>query len=99
MTKKNFLKLIKHTYKKIEKKIEKKYSMIDLDILQEDYTLKIIFPNTQKIIFTIQKSLNQLWMATKDKGYYFEYLKKKWKCKRTHLELFKILKKIFMKII
>ncbi|OCG18790.1 MULTISPECIES: iron donor protein CyaY [unclassified Gilliamella] len=56
---------------------------IDLDYETNGNVITISFPNSSKIIVNTQEPLFQIWLATHNQGYHFDYLNNNWICNRT----------------
>ncbi|WP_343183536.1 iron donor protein CyaY [Buchnera aphidicola] len=103
MNVKNKMNLIKfhNTVDKIililEKFLDNYSGKIDIDYESHSNIMKISICFKNEIIISKQEFLKQIWIATKYKGYHFEYYKKKWFCKRNKCELFDFLKNFFKK--
>ena len=86
-----FIKLSKEIYEKIYDAFED----YDPDLVEVDLHLDNIsveFSNGVKFVVNRQKPVKQIWLATKSKGYHFNFDTKtgKWMCDRTGKELFDI---------
>ena len=76
MNSSDFNKLTKEVYDKVFLSFEK----YDPDLVEADYNLdsiSICFNNKTRFIVNRQPPVQQLWLATKDKGYHFDYDTKK----------------------
>ncbi|WP_085246658.1 iron donor protein CyaY [Gilliamella mensalis] len=57
---------------------------IDLDYETNGNVITISFPNGSKIIVNTQEPLFQVWLATRNQGYHFDYANNNWICNRTN---------------
>ena len=76
--------LTKHIYNKVFESFEK----YDPNLVEADYNLdsiSICFGDGTRFVVNRQPPVRQLWLATKNKGYHFDYSKKKkkWICNKT----------------
>lgn len=57
----------------------------DLDIDYETHgnVVTVSFENASKIIINKQEPLLQIWLATRNQGYHFDYMNNQWICNRT----------------
>ena len=72
MNKQQFLELTKQTYNQVYEAFEK----YDPDEVEVDYgldNLVIEFANKVKFVVNRQTPVFQLWLATKNKGFHFDY--------------------------
>ena len=91
MDKNIFQKLTVEIYNKIFQSFES----YDPDIVEADYNLDsvtITFYNKIRFVINRQPPVQQLWLATKNKGYHFNYDKERkiWICDKTQQEFTKI---------
>lgn len=56
---------------------------IDLDYETNGNVITISFPNNSKIIVNTQEPLFQIWLATHQQGYHFDYVDNQWICNRS----------------
>lgn len=64
---------------------------VDIDYERNGNILTISFENGSKIILNRQEPLHQVWLATRENGYHFEYHDNNWICNRsgdTFLQIF-----------
>ncbi|CAL4324904.1 iron donor protein CyaY [Buchnera aphidicola] len=94
--KKKFHQLVDKTIEKIEKYLDNYQGKLDIDYEKSGNTTKINIKSKNEIIITRQEFLQQIWIATQYKGYYFKYKNNKWICQKKY-ELFDFLKKFFLK--
>lgn len=71
-----FLMLADELYQKIEHCIEKEAADIDYD--QNGSLLTLEFDNRTKLIINRQQPLHQIWLATLENGYHYNYVDGKW---------------------
>ena len=79
-----FNRLTKHIYNKVFESFEK----YDPDLVEADYNLDSVsvrFGDNTRFVVNRQPPVQQLWLATKDKGYHFNYNEetKEWICNKT----------------
>lgn len=79
-----FYKLTKNIYNKVFLSFEK----YDPDLVEADYNLdsiNILFNDGTRFVINRQPPVKQLWLATKNKGYHFDYIEEKniWICNKT----------------
>lgn len=55
----------------------------DIDYETHGNVLTISFENGSKIIINTQEPLLQVWMATRNQGYHFDFIDNKWICNRS----------------
>ena len=79
----------------IEEYLDKISSKTDIDWEINYQIMTISFSKHNKIIISKQESLKQIWLASKNQGYHFNYIKPNWICKRTNQNLWNILTKEF----
>ncbi|NIH41059.1 MAG: iron donor protein CyaY [Buchnera aphidicola (Periphyllus aceris)] len=82
---------------KLENSIDNYMGKIDIDYESNQQIMKISINSINEIIINKQEFLKQIWVATKYKGYYFNYYKNKWFCKRNNCEIFNFFKNFFIK--
>lgn len=65
----------------------------DIDNIRNGGALTLIFSNGTQIVLTLQKPLEEIWLATQVGGYHFKFDEgaQKWKEGREGLELFSAL--------
>lgn len=63
----------------------------DIDYELHGNVMTITLPSQRKIIINTQKPLSQIWMATHQQGYHFDYYQKSWYCHRSQQEFMNIL--------
>ena len=95
-----FTKLTKNVYDSVFASFES----YDPDLVEADYNLDSItigFYNGTRFVVNRQPPVQQLWLATKDKGYHFDYNeeKEKWVCNKTNKEFAEIFNKSVSDII
>ncbi|MWP62478.1 iron donor protein CyaY [Gilliamella sp. Pas-s25] len=56
---------------------------IDLDYETNGNVITVSFPDSSKIIVNTQEPLFQIWLATRNQGYHFDYINNNWICNRT----------------
>ncbi|WP_367677519.1 iron donor protein CyaY [Buchnera aphidicola] len=93
----NFHKLTNKIFIKIEKYLDNFSEQLDIDYESNFQIIKINIKLKNEIIISKQEFLKQIWIATKDQGYYFEYINNQWFCKRNKCEIFQLLNNIFIK--
>jgi len=71
MTESDFYQHVDETLQKIEEQLDE--AETDLDYLISGGVLTIKCENGSQIIFTRQTPVRQLWLATKEGGYHFDY--------------------------
>lgn len=81
--------LIEDTFLELEDKLETHNS--DIEIERTDEILDIILSSGSRIVLSRQAPLQQLWVASKNRGYHFEYKNNEWICNRTGIELNKLI--------
>lgn len=91
MDKQKFNQLTKEVYNKVFYSFEK----YDPDVVEADYNLdsiSICFHDGTRFVVNRQPPVQQLWLATKNKGYHFNYDEKsaQWICDRTKQEFSKV---------
>lgn len=57
---------------------------IDLDYEKSGNLLTISFSNNTKIIINTQAPLKQIWLATKQQGFHFNFKDGDWLCERSN---------------
>lgn len=92
-----FHNLANKAFLKIEKYLDNYNGKLDIDYESNFQIIKISINLKNEIIINKQEFLKQIWVATKYKGYYFEYINFQWFCKRNQCELFKLINSIFKK--
>ncbi|CAL4324942.1 Iron-sulfur cluster assembly protein CyaY [Buchnera aphidicola (Chaitophorus sp. 3695)] len=90
-----FNNLVNKIFFKIEKYLDNYNGKMDIDYESNFQIIQISIKCQKEIIISKQEFLKQIWIATKYKGYYFEYIKNKWFCKRNKCEIFQFIKKFF----
>lgn len=55
----------------------------DVDYERAGNALRITFPNHSNIILNTQAPLQQIWLATKNQGYHFDFKGNDWICDKT----------------
>ncbi|MCW5197434.1 iron donor protein CyaY [Buchnera aphidicola] len=93
-----FHNLANKTFLKIEKYLDNYNGKLDIDYESNSQIIQISIEFKKEIIISKQEFLKQIWIATKYKGYYFEYINKKWFCKRNQCEIFQFINTIFINI-
>ncbi|QCI27379.1 iron donor protein CyaY [Buchnera aphidicola] len=79
----------------IENYLDNFNSKNDIDY-ENNYQMMIIsFSKTNKIIISKQESLKQIWLATRDNGYHFNYQNSNWICNRSKRNFWSILEESF----
>lgn len=65
--------------------LEEQLDNVDEDIDIEVYgnVAELIFPNNTRVVINRQEPLHQIWLATKENGYHFEYKGNQWICNRS----------------
>jgi len=86
-----FHKKVNQIILKIEHILDKYSNYIDIDYETHHHIMNIIFNNKSKIIINRQESLREIWLATKNMGYHFQYYKKLWICNRSNQNFWTIL--------
>lgn len=91
MNKNQFNQLTKEIYDNVFLSFED----YDPDLVEADYNLdsiSICFHDGTRFVVNRQPPVQQLWLATKNKGYHFNYNEetKQWVCDRTQQEFAKI---------
>ncbi len=81
--------------KKIYDRIFCSFEAYDPDLVEADYNLdsiSICFQDGTRFVVNRQPPVQQLWLATKNKGYHFDYNEKnkKWFCDKTKREFTEI---------
>ncbi|CAL4324912.1 Iron-sulfur cluster assembly protein CyaY [Buchnera aphidicola (Periphyllus testudinaceus)] len=92
-----FNKIVNKIIYKLEKSLDNYSGNIDIDYESYNNIMKIQINLKNEIIISRQEFLKQIWIATKYKGYHFQYYKNKWFCKRNKCEIFSFLKNFFKK--
>lgn len=65
----------------------------DIDYEMQGNVINIVFPNNSKIIVNTQEPLLQIWLATRQQGYHFDYVNNQWFCNRSNEPFDKIFAK------
>ena len=86
-----FHKIIDHIILQIESILDKYSNSIDIDYETQHHIMNIMFNNKSKIIINRQESLRELWLATINMGYHFQYHKNLWICNRSGKNFWTIL--------
>ncbi|MDH5560952.1 MAG: iron donor protein CyaY [Deltaproteobacteria bacterium] len=78
--------------------IFKSFDEIDPDEAEADLSsdnIKIQFANKTQFVINRQMATSQIWLATRSKGYHFNYIAKdeNWICDKTGSEFFSLLEK------
>ncbi|XBC41777.1 MAG: iron donor protein CyaY [Buchnera aphidicola (Kaburagia rhusicola rhusicola)] len=89
----NFHKLTDQLFLSIEYNIDNYRGKSDIDCEKNYNVITITFENKKRIIINKQEPLHQVWLATHDLGYHFEYKKSQWICNRTQQEFWYVLGK------
>ncbi|WP_392565511.1 iron donor protein CyaY [Utexia brackfieldae] len=74
----------------IDQYVEQTDSDIDYEI--QGNVMTITLENQHKIIINTQEPLRQMWMATRQQGYHFDYRNNHWYCNRNGAEFITVLK-------
>lgn len=93
MENKQFHRYTEQLMEKIEDFIDRYAAETEDDI---DYELTgnvmlITLPNQHKIIINTQEPLSQIWMATHQQGYHFDFRDNGWYCTRSQQEIMQLL--------
>ncbi|MBN9286375.1 MAG: iron donor protein CyaY [Gammaproteobacteria bacterium 39-13] len=59
----------------------------DIDFESQEGLLTIILPNTQRLIFSRQTSLGEIWLASPQGAYHFQYQNGAWRTRQDQLLL------------
>jgi CyaY protein len=84
--------------KKVYDTVFRSFESYDPDLVEADYNLdsiSICFQDGTRFVVNRQPPVKQLWLATKNKGYHFNYdeVKMKWICDRTNQEFTEVFNK------
>lgn len=92
MTDSEFHELVDQQYLTIEDAIDNlDDDNLDIDCLVNSGILTLTFSNGSKIIINKQEPLHQIWVATRENGYHFDYKNNQWIDNRDGLELLALL--------
>lgn len=75
----------------IEQTIDNYDGDSDIDYEINGNVMTISFENGSKIIINRQESMHQVWLATKNGGYHFDYRDNSWFCDRSGESFLKLL--------
>lgn len=75
----------------IEERIDDWDGDSDIDVEINGGVLTLSFENGSKIIINRQEPLHQVWLATKNGGYHFNYQDDSWVCDRSGREFWQLL--------
>lgn len=92
-----FHNIVNKIFLKIEKYLDNYNGKIDMDYESNFQIIQISIQCKKEIIISKQEFLKQIWIATKYKGYYFEYINNQWFCRRNKCEIFQFIKNMFKK--
>ncbi|MDF7679507.1 iron donor protein CyaY [Enterobacteriaceae bacterium ESL0689] len=67
----------------IEASVDNRDGNSDIDCEIHGSVLTLSFENGSKIIINRQEPLHQVWLATKQGGYHFDYQDGQWRCDRS----------------
>ena len=69
----------------IEQRLDAYADKFDVDIDYETHgnVITVSFENGSKIIINTQEPLLQVWMATREQGYHFDFKEGTWVCNRS----------------
>lgn len=83
---KEFHQLTEVLFNEIEQQTDRFAEQYDTDIDFERHgnVMTITFENHSKIIINTQEPLLQVWMATRQQGYHFDYKNGDWLCNRSN---------------
>ncbi|XBC44364.1 MAG: iron donor protein CyaY [Buchnera aphidicola (Schlechtendalia peitan)] len=87
----HFNKLSEQLFNDIEEKIDNYHGNSDIDYENNYNIITLTFENKSKIIINKQEPLFQIWLATMNSGYHFEYVNDTWICNRTQKNFWDIL--------
>ncbi len=65
----------------------------DIDYQKIGSVFYIYLPSGTKLVLNKQEPLHELWLATPENGFHFQYNNQQWQDKRNHHELFALLSK------
>ncbi|ACL30374.1 iron donor protein CyaY [Buchnera aphidicola str. APS (Acyrthosiphon pisum)] len=86
----NFYILVNDLFLKIEDNLNLYENEIDIDYEIQDYVMTITFSNKTLIIINKQEPLQQIWLATMQNGYHFDYKNNQWICNRSNKNFWEI---------
>ncbi|WP_343128186.1 iron donor protein CyaY [Buchnera aphidicola (Takecallis taiwana)] len=92
LTKSEFHTLYNNILTQIENTLDHVNYENDLDYEINHHIMVISFSKKNKIIISKQESLRQIWLATKQNGYHFNYKNNNWICNRSKINFWHILK-------
>lgn len=86
MDTKIFHELSDKLFNDIEQQLDNYADLFDTDIDYETHgnVITISFENNSKIIINTQEPLFEIWMATPNQGYHFNYKNGDWVCNRSN---------------
>ncbi|CAL4325750.1 Iron-sulfur cluster assembly protein CyaY [Buchnera aphidicola (Eriosoma lanigerum)] len=83
--------LVDHVMLQIQNYLDFYINSHEIDCEIKYNMLIIEFKNKNQIIINKQEFLQEIWMATKDTGYHFQYKNQNWICKRTDINFWTII--------
>ncbi|WP_343182524.1 iron donor protein CyaY [Buchnera aphidicola] len=79
----------------IEDYLDKFDHKTEMDYEIVHHMMTISFSLNNKIIVSKQETLKQIWLATKNNGYHFNYQNNNWICSKTKKNFWRILEEAF----
>lgn len=70
---------------------------VDIDFICSGNVITLCFQNKTQIIINTQEPLSQVWIATQEQGYHFDFRDCDWHCKKTDENLFSVLRSALIK--